>query len=264
MGNSPSTPKSASQSSSSQTPSQHDRPVRRDNNHPFPVQNHRVAAPPEPSLTLAQGTTAVQPLSTTASRPKPLQPRPLGPGASSGFSTASSSTTAASSTSSAKPVEVKQSNLASSHASAKPVAVPNPHNSPSSPRSPRSPQSDDIYESATMPHSSLQDVSYLTRPPRLPLPIEEEVHTPGSPILAATDVNQPVDDVEGLDTTGLTHPASNLSDNSVLEEEDAEELLVDKTRPTVPTKLEWRHGGDKVYVTGTIFQWNRKTRLHPV
>jgi hypothetical protein len=49
-----------------------------------------------------------------------------------------------------------------------------------------------------------------------------------------------------------------------LEEEDAEELLVDKTRPTVPTTLEWRHGGEKVYVTGTIFQWNRKTRLHPV
>jgi hypothetical protein len=111
-----------------------------------------------------------------------------------------------------------------------------------------------------MPHSSLQDVSYLTRPPRLPLPIEEEVHTPGSPIITPADVTEPLDDVEGL----LAHPISNLSDNSVLEEEDTEELLVDKTRPTVPTRLEWRHGGDKVYVTGTIFQWNRKTRLHPV
>jgi len=110
----------------------------------------------------------------------------------------------------------------------------------------------------------MQDVSYLTRPPRLPLPIEEEVHTPGSPIIAPTDVTEPIDDVEGLDNTALAHPTSNLSDASVLEEEDAEELLVDKTRPTVPTRLEWRHGGDKVYVTGTIFQWNRKTRLHPV
>jgi hypothetical protein len=115
-----------------------------------------------------------------------------------------------------------------------------------------------------MPHSSLQEVSYLTRPPRLPLPIEEEVHTPGSPIIAPAEGGEPVGDVEGLDAAGLSHPPSNLSDNSVLEEDDAEELLVDKTRPTVPTRLEWRHGGDKVYVTGTIFQWNRKTRLHPV
>lgn len=269
MGNNPSTSKSAGQSSSSQThPQQHDRSVRRDPRNPISLQNHRVAAPPEPSLTQAQGT-AVQPPSTSsssaASRPKPLQPRPLGPGAvASGFSTASSSTTAASSTSSAKPVEVKQGTPSPCHEPAKPVAVPNSHNSPASPRSPRSPRSDDSYEAAIMPHSSLQEVSYLTRPPRLPLPIEEEVHTPGSPIIAPTESGEPVGDVEGLDAGGLSHPPSNLSDNSVLEEDDAEELLVDKTRPTVPTRLEWRHGGDKVYVTGTIFQWNRKTRLHPV
>ncbi|KAK4104833.1 carbohydrate-binding module family 48 protein [Parathielavia hyrcaniae] len=266
MGNSPSTSKPAGHSSSSQTHSQHqhDRSVRRDHKHPIPLQIQRVAAPPEPSLTQAQGT-AVQPPSSSssssaASRPKPLQPRPLG--APSGYSTASSSTTAASSTSSAKPVEVKQGNKQDpSHAPAKPVAVPNSHIPSSSPRSPRS---DDGYESAAMPHSSVQEVSYLTRPPRLPLPIEEEVHTPGSPIIAPADAGAPIDEGEGLDAAGLAHPTSNLSDNSVPEEEDTEELLVDKTRPTVATRLEWRHGGDKVYVTGTIFNWNRKTRLHPV
>ncbi|KAK3308207.1 carbohydrate-binding module family 48 protein [Chaetomium strumarium] len=257
MGNSPSTSKSTSQSSSQQAHSQHDRPVRRENKSPFPVQNHAVAAPPEPSLTQAQGT-AVQPPSNTSSRSNPLQTRPFGPGGSSDFSAASSATTAASSTSSATPVDIKPGSLGTSHVPTKPVAVPNSHNLPSSPRS------EDNCDSATMPYSSLQEVSYLTRPPRLPLPIEEEVHTPGSPIIAPTDVDQPVGDVEGLDATGLTHPVSNLSDNSVLEEDDTEELLVDKTRPTVPTRLEWRHGGDKVYLTGTIFQWNRKTRLHPV
>ncbi|KAL2170095.1 hypothetical protein VTG60DRAFT_5190 [Thermothelomyces hinnuleus] len=257
MGNSPSTSKPASQSSSSQTHSQHDRPVRRENKNPIPVQGLRVAAPPEPSLTQAQG--AVQPPSSSnssvASRPKPLQPLAIG------SSTASSSTTAASSASSAKPVEVKQAKADPCHAPAKPVAVPNSNIQPSSPRSPRS---EDGYETAAMPHSSLQDVSYLTRPPRLPLPIEEEVHTPGSPIIAPTEVTEPIDDVEGLNNAALGHPTSSLSDTSALEEDDAEELLVDKTRPTVPTRLEWRHGGDKVYVTGTIFQWNRKTRLHPV
>ncbi|KXX78876.1 SNF1 protein kinase subunit beta-3 [Madurella mycetomatis] len=259
MGNSPSTSKSASQSSAShpQTQTQHDRPVRRVSRHHIPVQNSRVAAPPEPSLTQAQGTSVQPPSSSSSSssRPKPLQYRP-GPG--SGYSTASSSATAASSTSSARPVEAKQGIPSPSHQPAKPVAVPKCHDSSPSPRSPRS---DDTYEATVMPHSSLQDMSYLTRPPRLPLPIEEEVHTPGSPIIAPADASQPVDDVEGLDQA---RPGSNLSNTSALGEEDPEGLLVDKTRPTVPTRLEWRHGGDKVYVTGTIFQWNRKTRLHPV
>ncbi|KAK4148220.1 5'-AMP-activated protein kinase beta subunit, interation domain-containing protein [Dichotomopilus funicola] len=270
MGNNPSTSKSANQPSSSQANSQHDRSVKREVRNPIPVQSLGVAAPPEPSLTQAQGI-AVQPPSSSnssvASRTKPLQHRPL---ASSVFapdsSTASPTTTATSSvTSSAKPVDVKPANPIPCDEPAKPVAVPNPLNSPSSPRSPRSPHFDDSDEVAVNALSSMQEVSYLTRPPRLPLPIEEEVHTPGSPIISPADVTEPIAaDIEGLDTATLAHPPSNLSDNSIPEEEDAEELLVDKTRPTVPTRLEWRHGGDKVYVTGTIFQWNRKTRLQPV
>lgn len=112
-------------------------------------------------------------------------------------------------------------------------------------------------------HNSMQDVSYLTGPPRLPLPIEEEVHTPGSPIIAPRKDGDPVDDIEALDNDGLTHRSSTLS-SATVEEEDMEELRVDKTRPTVPTRLEWLRGGEKVYVTGTIFQWNKKQRMHPV
>jgi hypothetical protein len=109
-----------------------------------------------------------------------------------------------------------------------------------------------------------QDMSYhLTRPPRLPLPIEEEVHTPGSPIIAPADLDIPVLDVEALDSEPLPRRTSALS-NTTIDEEDAEELRVDKTKATVPTTFEWRYGGDKVYVTGTIFQWNKKHRLHPV
>ncbi|KAK2069607.1 hypothetical protein P8C59_004169 [Phyllachora maydis] len=106
-------------------------------------------------------------------------------------------------------------------------------------------------------------MSYITRPPRLPLPIEEEVHTPGSPIVAPTDLGEPLEDVNVLNPESLPRRSSTLS-SSTIDEEDAEELRVDKTRPTVPTRLEWLRGGDKVYVTGTIFHWNRKTRLHPV
>ncbi|KAF8859578.1 AMPKBI-domain-containing protein [Acephala macrosclerotiorum] len=109
-----------------------------------------------------------------------------------------------------------------------------------------------------------QDMSYhLTRPPRLPLPIEEEVHTPGSPIIAPADVDAPVLDIESLDNEALPRRSSALS-NTTIDEEDAEELRVDKTGATVPTTFEWQQGGEKVYVTGTIFQWNKKHRLHPV
>lgn len=105
---------------------------------------------------------------------------------------------------------------------------------------------------------------HLTRPPRLPLPIEEEVHTPGSPIIAPADVDIPTLDIEPLDEV-LPRRSSALS-NTTIDEEDAEELRVDKTKATVPTTLEWLEGkgGEKVYVTGTIFQWNKKHRLHPV
>jgi hypothetical protein len=111
---------------------------------------------------------------------------------------------------------------------------------------------------------SVSDMSYhLSRPPRLPLPIEEEIHTPGSPIVPPADSDAPVVDDDTLDGDGLTRKSSQLSSTTV-DDDDADELQVDKTKATVPTLVEWMRGGHKVYVTGTIFQWNRKHRLHPV
>lgn len=110
----------------------------------------------------------------------------------------------------------------------------------------------------------IQDMSYhLTRPPRLPLPIEEEVHTPGSPLIAPADTIASAIDIETLDNEPLARRNSALS-NTTIDEEDAEEIQIDRTKATVPTLFEWREGGDKVYVTGTIFQWNKKHRLYPV
>lgn len=104
---------------------------------------------------------------------------------------------------------------------------------------------------------------HLSRPPRLPLPIEEEIHTPGSPIAAPADAYaQQIDDISALDEqTSLPRRASGLS--NATDEEDAEELRVDKTRPHIPTRIEWLRGGTKVYVTGTPFQWSRKQRMYP-
>lgn len=104
---------------------------------------------------------------------------------------------------------------------------------------------------------------HLTRPPRLPLPIEEEVHTPGSPIAGSTNAQEPVPDFDALEQgETLTRPLSALSNTT--EDEDVEELPIDRTKPVVPTKFYWYGGGEKAYVTGTIFQWSRKSKLYPV
>ncbi len=89
------------------------------------------------------------------------------------------------------------------------------------------------------------------------------MHTPGSPIIAPADVDASDLDLDQLDNDTLPRHSSAVS-NTTIDEEDAEELRVDKTGATVPTAFEWSEGGDKVYVTGTIFQWNKKHRLHPV
>ncbi|KAI1180911.1 5'-AMP-activated protein kinase beta subunit, interation domain-containing protein [Nemania sp. FL0916] len=143
----------------------------------------------------------------------------------------------------------------------KPVAVPHYHVD-ASPFSPDLPLEDGLPTGTTS--SSVQDMAYpMPRPPRLPLPIEEEIHTPGSPIAAPEDTStQPVDDVPPLDdSSDIARPVSGIS--NVTDEDDAEELRVDKSLPSLPTRITWLQGGQKVYVTGTPFQWSRKQRLLP-
>jgi hypothetical protein len=97
------------------------------------------------------------------------------------------------------------------------------------------------------------------------LPIEEEVHTPGSPILGPADTAAPVPDIDPLESTGegISRPLSALSNTT--EDEDVEGALpIDKSKPTVPTEFVWNGGGEKVYVTGTIFDWSKKTKLYPM
>lgn len=124
----------------------------------------------------------------------------------------------------------------------------------------------DLVEKPDAPYDeSVQDVSYLTHPPRLPLPIEEEVHTPGSPIIA------PIGSGEPLEAWGLTENTdgdlarkSSILSESSRDEDEENELRIDKDRPLVSMKIEWLRGGEKVYVTGTIFNWSRKMRLNPI
>jgi len=100
-------------------------------------------------------------------------------------------------------------------------------------------------------------VSHFDRPPRLPLPIEEENHQPGSPILSS-----PIDH-DDIDGHLPRHNMSMLSSTTADEEELGDEFKGPGTgRPTVPTLIEWEGPEERVYVTGTFAGWNRKYKLH--
>ena len=107
-----------------------------------------------------------------------------------------------------------------------------------------------------IPHSN------LNFPPRLPLPIEEELHTPGSPILTPAGIASELqdDDIEGA----LPRQMSALSSTTVDDDEYGDELqqFPDSLQRTVPTTVWWKKGGDKVYVTGTFTSWSRKYRMN--
>jgi len=243
-------------------------PVKREVKHPIPVSHQRTAAPPEHSLAQAQGIPAHHSANSTTNQHYSSRPKSLQPGPTNNNSTQPSPASSLPSPG-GKPVDAKSRFDARTgnheHEPTQPVAVPSSTNSP--PSDPRSPFSDIGLEAATMPHSSIPDMSMI-KPPRLPLPIDQEIHTPGSPIIAPTDLGEPVDPVDDLgdlDAEGLPRRSSGLSSASdVDKDDDVEELKPHKNQSTVPLTLEWRHGGAKVYVTGTIFQWNRKQKMLPM
>lgn len=121
-------------------------------------------------------------------------------------------------------------------------------------------------ESSSIPSESYYASHALTqRPPRLPLPIEEELHTPGSPIISPSDLSSALDHdtVEGA----LPRKSSLLSSTTIGDDED-EDTFQQPSDPeppvtkTIPTYISWKKGGNKVYVTGTFARWDRKFRLH--
>ncbi|KAI0119630.1 carbohydrate-binding module family 48 protein [Daldinia grandis] len=251
MGNNPSssskpaTPTTASSSS-------HDSP-RASKNQPknlVSIHNQHIRSPasPEASTIQATGTSILN----KNSRPLSIL-NPSSPSASSYYSTAVPKVPEQK----PKPADIQDEH-------SKPVAVPfsSSHSEQDSSYGHDFQDEDSLISGPAS--SSIQDMSYPhPRPPRLPLPIEEEIHTPGSPIIAPSDADvKGVDDIASLDdSASLTRRTSGLS--NATDEDDTEELRVDKTRPTIPTRIEWSRGGQKVYVTGTPFQWSRKQRLLP-
>ena len=105
----------------------------------------------------------------------------------------------------------------------------------------------------------------FTRPPRLPLPIETEVHIPGSPIITPQDISSPLDpnEVEGAlprrtsVLSSTTVDDDDVGDNDAFAAETSQSLHV-----KIPTRLEWNGRGDKIFVTGTFCNWEKKMKLY--
>ncbi|EMC97080.1 carbohydrate-binding module family 48 protein [Baudoinia panamericana UAMH 10762] len=124
----------------------------------------------------------------------------------------------------------------------------------------------DLLEAPGSEDNALYAPATYSRPPRLPLPISEEVYSPGSPIITPQDISSPLDhsEVDGV----LPRRGSVLSSTTADDEDfgDGPEVFAadpQSVGPVVPTLIQWHGQADKVYVTGTFVNWERKYRLHP-
>lgn len=130
--------------------------------------------------------------------------------------------------------------------------------------------SEDTFEPSNVPTSEIHETllgQRWDRPPRLPLPIEHQKYSPGSPILSPHDPIQRVSSpVESVDAEGsLPRRSSVVSSTMDDDDEGDNDAFANEAhalQPTVPTHVTWRGEGDKVYVTGTFVNWERKFKLH--
>ena len=124
----------------------------------------------------------------------------------------------------------------------------------------------DTLSGGIAPQSYYNASAHLQRPPRLPLPIGDATATPGSPVLRPEDSH--IGGGSARDRFTDEHPEdepANFGSVPVDEDEGAEDLqpyTPSGVGKPVPTVIEWASHGDKVYVTGTFVNWEKKFRLH--
>jgi hypothetical protein len=110
-------------------------------------------------------------------------------------------------------------------------------------------------------------MSGMQRPPRLPLAIADEVRAPDSPPLEPIDTANEEVSVFDDDEAELPRKNSALS-NATADDEDVGNELQPYAVDTggvnvIPTRIDWKGSGERVYVTGTFAHWDKKFRLHP-
>ena len=111
------------------------------------------------------------------------------------------------------------------------------------------------------------------RPPRLPLPIADThvAPIPESPTLGPIQTeNEDVSFIEEYDPIS-PHESRLRRKDSMLSYTTQDDEEVGELQPyavdnnggkLVPVYIEWKHGGEKVYVTGTFARWEAKYKLH--
>lgn len=99
----------------------------------------------------------------------------------------------------------------------------------------------------------------------MPLPIGDATATPGSPIIGPEDSHigfvsgdRSLGKQASQDNAGITNTA--IDDEETLDE--LEPYTPSGVGRAVPTCIEWNGPGEKVYVTGTFVNWEKKYRLH--
>ncbi|KAJ5903611.1 Immunoglobulin E-set [Penicillium tannophilum] len=119
---------------------------------------------------------------------------------------------------------------------------------------------DPVAPSAPPLNSYYSASTHLQRPPRMPLPIADATTTPGSPVIGPEDSH-----IQSMPADRLLdeHMEASHYSNATLDGDE----MVDELRPfgvgkAVPTVIEWNGPGEKVYVTGTFVNWEKKFKLH--
>jgi hypothetical protein len=99
----------------------------------------------------------------------------------------------------------------------------------------------------------------------MPLPIGDATATSGSPIIGPEDSHigfvsgdRPLGEQASQDNAGISNTA--VDDEETLDE--LEPYTPSGVGRAVPTFIEWNGPGEKVYVTGTFVNWEKKYRLH--
>jgi Glycogen recognition site of AMP-activated protein kinase len=113
------------------------------------------------------------------------------------------------------------------------------------------------------PPSSYSTLSHLQRPPRLPLPIVDATATPGSPAIAPADSlvgSLPYEKPDHLTIRDAAEQNTSVDEDEV--EDELQSYAMAGVGKAVPTTIEWKKSGERVYVTGTFVNWEKKFRLH--
>lgn len=137
-----------------------------------------------------------------------------------------------------------------------PVQVPNSrHAAKREPVAPSGPPMNSYYSAST----------HLQRPPRMPLPIGDARTTPGSPISGPEDSHIQSLPADQLLDQRMDSEATDMSSATMEGDELGDELqpyTASGVGKAVPTVIEWSGPGQKVYVTGTFVNWEKKFKMH--